>query len=260
MLQKSITYLSIIVIVIGAIFLANGLILAWTPPCDDPPNCNVPAPLNIGSTGQSKSGGLILNTGGAATGLVIDKGNVGIGTASPGQKLEVNGNLKLSPANPYIYSGSSYIVIPNGLYVSGGTLYVRNTLMARNGIKNDGSADGGAVRIKDSLSVDSNLTVGGTITPASYGSQSLINHDSITGVSASDHHVKTTFSGNVTKYDWFNHNAEVSVGIRAPDNGTAGTGQNVTCAKGQYMCGLHYDHYSYKKSLTIEPVCCSMGP
>jgi len=39
--------------------------------------------LNIGSTGQSKAGGLILNTGGAATGLIVQSGNVGIGTTTP---------------------------------------------------------------------------------------------------------------------------------------------------------------------------------
>jgi len=83
--SKTITYLSIITIVIGSIFLANGLIKAG--PACEPPDCNVPAPLNVGSTEQSKSGGLILNTGGADDGLIIDKGNVGIGTTDPGFKL-----------------------------------------------------------------------------------------------------------------------------------------------------------------------------
>jgi hypothetical protein len=90
MFQKTITYFSIIVIVIGAIFLANGLILAWTSPTASPPGSNVPAPLNTGSTGQSKSGGLILNTGGAATGLIVSQGNVGIGTIeAAGHQLDV---------------------------------------------------------------------------------------------------------------------------------------------------------------------------
>jgi len=79
--------------VLLAIFLVNGLIFAWTEPSQTPPGGNVNAPLNVGNTGQSKSGGLIINTGGAATGLVVDKGNVGIGTASPSQKLEVNGSI-----------------------------------------------------------------------------------------------------------------------------------------------------------------------
>ena len=93
MFKKSISYFSVIAIVIGVVFLVNGLILAWTPPISAPPADNVDAPLNVGSTGQSKAGGLILNTGGAETGLIVDQGNVGIGTAAPGAKLEVDGNV-----------------------------------------------------------------------------------------------------------------------------------------------------------------------
>ena len=58
------------------------------------------APLNVSNIGQSKTGGLILNTGGAGTGLIVDKGNVGIGTASPTQKLDVSGNIKASNFPP----------------------------------------------------------------------------------------------------------------------------------------------------------------
>ena len=55
-------------------------VIAWQEPSQAPPGGNVPAPLNVGPTGQSKSGGLILNTGGAEYGLIIDKGKVCIGT------------------------------------------------------------------------------------------------------------------------------------------------------------------------------------
>jgi hypothetical protein len=70
---------------------------------------------------------------------------VGVGTTSPAYTLDVNGdiggtNLHLSAASPYIYSGGSYIVIPNGLYVSGGTPYFANQIQARGGIHNDNAA------------------------------------------------------------------------------------------------------------------------
>lgn len=68
---------------------------SWVDPSVAPPGGNISAPLNIGSTGQSKSGGLILNTGGATNGLIVTSGNVGIGTTSPYQKLSVAGNLSL---------------------------------------------------------------------------------------------------------------------------------------------------------------------
>ena len=57
-ISKTITYLSIVIIVIGSIFLANGLILAWTPPSASPPDNNVSSPLNVGGTSQYKSGAL----------------------------------------------------------------------------------------------------------------------------------------------------------------------------------------------------------
>ncbi len=74
-------------------FLFVWYIFAFTEPTVAPPGGNVPAPLNVGPLGQSKEAGLILNTGGATIGLIVDKGNVGIGTPSPGEKLEVNGSV-----------------------------------------------------------------------------------------------------------------------------------------------------------------------
>ncbi len=65
--------------------------------------------------------------------------NVGIGTTTPSERLEVNGNLKFSTANPNIIS-SSYVVIPGGIYVSSGTPYFANQIQARGGIHNDTAA------------------------------------------------------------------------------------------------------------------------
>jgi len=116
--------------VLVMIFVLNYLVLAWTEPKQTPPEDNVPAPLNVGSDGQQKAGGLILNTGNATTGLIVlgdqanpsggscpsgyqwydlnsnkainngeciktiltaDRNNVGIGTLNPLYKLDVNG-------------------------------------------------------------------------------------------------------------------------------------------------------------------------
>jgi hypothetical protein len=79
--------------VLAMIFVLNYLVLAWTEPSATPPSGNVAAPLNVGNIGQSKSGGLILNTGGAATGLVVVNGNVGIGITNPAYKLDVSGQI-----------------------------------------------------------------------------------------------------------------------------------------------------------------------
>jgi len=82
-------------------------VFGWTEPTADPPGDNVSAPLNTSNVGQSKVGGLILNTGGAPTGLVIDKGNVGIGTGvvSPVSKLQIGPNTvsqQWSGSIPYV--------------------------------------------------------------------------------------------------------------------------------------------------------------
>ncbi|HEY6020739.1 MAG TPA: hypothetical protein VIY48_12840 [Candidatus Paceibacterota bacterium] len=62
--------------------------VAWTGPTSTAPNNNVTAPLNVGSTGQAKAGGLELNTGGATNGLIVH-GNVGINTTNPSYTLNV---------------------------------------------------------------------------------------------------------------------------------------------------------------------------
>ncbi|MCG2694868.1 tail fiber domain-containing protein [Candidatus Parcubacteria bacterium] len=79
------------------LLLGGGLIAvkAWTPAPPAPPAGNVGAPINVGNTGQFKQGNLILNTGGTwANGLIVARGNVGIGTAVPTEKLDVVGNIK----------------------------------------------------------------------------------------------------------------------------------------------------------------------
>src|SRR3989344_2499826 len=66
---------SILAIVIG-LAMAGGVSWAqttWTPPCDNPPNCNTPTPINVGIIPQSKGGGLELTS--------LTYGYVGNGTS-----------------------------------------------------------------------------------------------------------------------------------------------------------------------------------
>ncbi|KKW35336.1 MAG: hypothetical protein UY83_C0010G0004 [Candidatus Adlerbacteria bacterium GW2011_GWA1_54_10] len=120
--------------------LLAGAVAAWTGPSSAPPNGNVAAPVNVSGTAQVKSGGFWASSVGSDAGfcigsscitswpadgsgftgsgstnyltkfigatalgnsLIYDNGtNVGIGTASPGYKLDVNGEVRLgSSAN-----------------------------------------------------------------------------------------------------------------------------------------------------------------
>jgi len=66
----------------------------------------------------------------------VENGRVGIGTQTPSEMLEVNGNLKFTGANPYI-SAASYFVAPGGAYFNSGTVYTEAAIQARGGIHND---------------------------------------------------------------------------------------------------------------------------
>lgn len=88
-----------IISLIGVFLLAQ-VVFGFAEPVQAPPNGNAPAPLNVGSSIQSKTGGLILNTGGAAYGLIVQLGNMGIGVANPTAKLEVAGQVKITGGSP----------------------------------------------------------------------------------------------------------------------------------------------------------------
>lgn len=72
-----------ILILVSVVFLicffAAFYAIAWNEPADSPPQGNVSVPLNTSSSAQAKSGGLILNTGGAEDALRLMDGNLCFG-------------------------------------------------------------------------------------------------------------------------------------------------------------------------------------
>jgi len=84
-------------VLIGAVLFSTGLqAFAFTQPSTSPPNADAYAPLNTGPSVQTKLGGLLLNMGGAQNGLIVQFGNVGIGTVNPAYKLDVSGSANFT--------------------------------------------------------------------------------------------------------------------------------------------------------------------
>ncbi len=83
-----------LLVTIGVIIFLCSPAHAWIEPTTVPPGNNIYAPLNTSSFGQSKIGGLILNIGNAAHGLIVRYGLVGIGTDNPQAALDVVGKVR----------------------------------------------------------------------------------------------------------------------------------------------------------------------
>jgi len=95
-LIKNVAYWAGVLVLGVALGVTIKIVGAWVEPDQMPPGGNIAAPLNTGNVGQTKLGGLILNTGGSVYGLIVQNGNSGFGTTTPTEKVEINGNLKVN--------------------------------------------------------------------------------------------------------------------------------------------------------------------
>ena len=95
---------------ISVLLVAPSIVFAqWTGPTATPPGNNVSAPLNISGTAQSKIGGLLLNTGNATNGLIVQYGNVLIGTTNQTLgKLSIVGATNVNPIGWQVGSGNGW--------------------------------------------------------------------------------------------------------------------------------------------------------
>jgi len=96
-------------VALTALLLAVVFAWAWVEPTQGPPNGNVPAPINVGPSSQTKQGSLGLNTKGEyETGLLVINnayfigGKVGIGTTEPSSKLTVEGGIRITGTSSYL--------------------------------------------------------------------------------------------------------------------------------------------------------------
>jgi hypothetical protein len=82
------TIAAVIALVLFGAFIA----FAWTGPTAAPPNSNVSAPINVGTTAQVKNGGISVNSL-AVFGNGYTQGNLGIGIVTAAYPLDVVGNI-----------------------------------------------------------------------------------------------------------------------------------------------------------------------
>lgn len=136
--RSHLRYLSFSVAV--GLTLGYGIIAvkAWAPPPVAPPNGNLGAPINISGVGQAKTGPLQVN-GFRNLGATILDGNVGIGTTTPTQKLDVNGNInvrgsqvRMSNSNTYFYGDASNAAVrtPGSFYIQSADGSAKRNLVA----------------------------------------------------------------------------------------------------------------------------------
>ncbi|MFA6171254.1 MAG: shufflon system plasmid conjugative transfer pilus tip adhesin PilV [Patescibacteria group bacterium] len=98
--KLTILIIASVVITLGLSISLQSLLAAWISPKETAPDGNISAPLNTSSAFQQKDGGIILNHTGAAasSGLLVENGNVGIGTLAPGYRLDVVGEIRAQNA------------------------------------------------------------------------------------------------------------------------------------------------------------------
>ena len=97
--KKSSYWLSVVTlgIILG---LSIQFAKAWTEPTDTPPDGNVEAPINVGDNIQYKAGTLGIGKILHGYSNAIFDGNVGIGTTSPGAKLDVQNSVLVQYSSP----------------------------------------------------------------------------------------------------------------------------------------------------------------
>ncbi len=105
---------------------------SFTQPSTSAPNADAYAPLTTSPTAQVKVGGLLLNTGGATNGLIVQSGNSGFGVASPAYRVDVSGDANVTGCyrvnGTCLSTGGTNLAQPT---VTGAPAYVKSHVICK---------------------------------------------------------------------------------------------------------------------------------
>jgi hypothetical protein len=152
--MKSRRILTLSAVAVGSVLFSIALqaSAAFTQPAGAPPTADADAPLTTGATAQGKTGGLLLNTGAAANGLLVQFGNVGIGTVSPLSKLHIDGGGEWMRMTGIPAAGNGIVRFFNDAGGSGAGFFMNGSAHPSDGGNNGFSFynDMGGIRFRSS--------------------------------------------------------------------------------------------------------------
>lgn len=140
--SKKFYFIAITIIITLGFSISLQNIIAWSVPTFTPPNSNIPAPVNVGTSTQSKDGNLLVKGFSATSSLIAGNetitGNLAVGTTlSSSYGIRVHEALYNTSGQMSIYGSAYPLSTSAGTYYNmGGGFYGRDVVSS--GITNSG--------------------------------------------------------------------------------------------------------------------------
>ncbi|MDP2708896.1 MAG: hypothetical protein Q8O93_02495, partial [bacterium] len=142
--KKTLFFLTAVFLTLGLSIAFQSLLAAWAPPLADPPTCaegdpGCDPPLNHGPLLQHTHGALWLINENYPTnpyGLIVENGNVGVGTVAPSGKLEIESGGSGVANSMFYLDNTGADDARFRLFTSGGEYYIRTDVKSTGAANN----------------------------------------------------------------------------------------------------------------------------